>query len=259
MLSDSKLPVLFWGEAVNTACYVLNRVLTVKRFNKTCYELMFNKKPNLKGFEPFGLPCTIVRNKDKQKFGEVADEGYFLGYVPGTPNKRVFNLKSGKIEVVFNVEITSYKPQQSTSSNAILYDYDSVFKSFNIPEFSNADDSQLIQTVISEDDEGEFMPRSSVSMTDAPETSSSAAAYDSSDSGSEPIQGEDFTNPFANVQGEVGSNLGDNLEVDTIATTRANRDHPVDTILGDPTAGVQTRRTIAESTACMLRLRRLGL
>ena len=30
MLSDSKLPVIFWGEAVNTACHVLNRVLTVK-------------------------------------------------------------------------------------------------------------------------------------------------------------------------------------------------------------------------------------
>ena len=108
---------------MNTACYVLNKVLTVKRFNKTCHELMFNKKPNLEGFEPFGLPCTIVRNKDKQKFGEVADDGYFLGYVPGTPNKRVFSLKTGKIEVVFNVEITSYKPQQSTSGPAILYDY----------------------------------------------------------------------------------------------------------------------------------------
>ncbi|KAI3687046.1 hypothetical protein L1987_80736 [Smallanthus sonchifolius] len=47
MLSDAKLPVTFWAEAVNTACLVLNRVLVVKRHNKTCYELINNRLPNL--------------------------------------------------------------------------------------------------------------------------------------------------------------------------------------------------------------------
>ncbi|XP_076887465.1 uncharacterized protein LOC143537621 [Bidens hawaiensis] len=36
MLADSKLPVSFWSEAVASACYTLNRVLTVKIFGKTC-------------------------------------------------------------------------------------------------------------------------------------------------------------------------------------------------------------------------------
>ncbi|GKF93664.1 ribonuclease H-like domain-containing protein [Tanacetum coccineum] len=39
MLVDAKLPVTFWAEAVNTACYVQNRVLVTKPFNKTPYEL----------------------------------------------------------------------------------------------------------------------------------------------------------------------------------------------------------------------------
>nr|GFC19487.1 ribonuclease H-like domain-containing protein [Tanacetum cinerariifolium] len=34
MLADVKLPVTFWAEAVNTACYVQNRVLVNKVFNK---------------------------------------------------------------------------------------------------------------------------------------------------------------------------------------------------------------------------------
>ncbi|GKG26503.1 ribonuclease H-like domain-containing protein, partial [Tanacetum coccineum] len=38
-LADSKLPTTFWAEAVNTACYVQNRVLVVKPHNKTPYEL----------------------------------------------------------------------------------------------------------------------------------------------------------------------------------------------------------------------------
>ncbi|GJY40924.1 putative ribonuclease H-like domain-containing protein [Tanacetum coccineum] len=39
MLADSKLPTTFWAEAVNTACYVQNRVIIVKPYNKTPYEL----------------------------------------------------------------------------------------------------------------------------------------------------------------------------------------------------------------------------
>ena len=91
MLSDSKLPVIFWGEVVNTACHVLNKVLTVKPENKTCYELLNNRKSNLSRHEPFGVPCTLLKTRDQPKFGEKADEGYFIGYVPGSPNNRVFN------------------------------------------------------------------------------------------------------------------------------------------------------------------------
>ncbi|GJS41572.1 putative ribonuclease H-like domain-containing protein [Tanacetum coccineum] len=35
MLADSLLPTVFWAEAVNTACYVLNRVLVTTPHNKT--------------------------------------------------------------------------------------------------------------------------------------------------------------------------------------------------------------------------------
>ncbi|GJY58434.1 reverse transcriptase domain-containing protein [Tanacetum coccineum] len=42
MLADSLLPTVFWAEAVNTACYVLNRVLVTKPHNKTPYELIYN-------------------------------------------------------------------------------------------------------------------------------------------------------------------------------------------------------------------------
>ncbi|GJR04827.1 putative ribonuclease H-like domain-containing protein [Tanacetum coccineum] len=36
MLADYKLPTTFWTEGVNTACYVQNRVLVTKPYNKTC-------------------------------------------------------------------------------------------------------------------------------------------------------------------------------------------------------------------------------
>ncbi|GJV27965.1 putative ribonuclease H-like domain-containing protein [Tanacetum coccineum] len=47
MLADSKLPTTFWAEAVNTACYVQNKVLVVKPQSKTPYELFRGDGPKL--------------------------------------------------------------------------------------------------------------------------------------------------------------------------------------------------------------------
>nr|GEY58110.1 putative ribonuclease H-like domain-containing protein [Tanacetum cinerariifolium] len=47
MLADSLLPIPFWAKAVNTACYVQNRVLVTKPQNKTPYELLLNRTPSI--------------------------------------------------------------------------------------------------------------------------------------------------------------------------------------------------------------------
>nr|GFB70142.1 putative ribonuclease H-like domain-containing protein [Tanacetum cinerariifolium] len=46
MLADSLLPIPFWAEAVNTACYVQNKVLVTKPHNKTPHELLLENQPN---------------------------------------------------------------------------------------------------------------------------------------------------------------------------------------------------------------------
>nr|GFA45274.1 putative ribonuclease H-like domain-containing protein [Tanacetum cinerariifolium] len=45
MLADSLLPIPFWAEEVNTACYVYNRVLVTKPHNKTLYALLHGSGP----------------------------------------------------------------------------------------------------------------------------------------------------------------------------------------------------------------------
>nr|GFA04781.1 ribonuclease H-like domain-containing protein [Tanacetum cinerariifolium] len=47
MLADSKLPTTFCAEAVNTACYIQNKVLVVKPHFKTPYELFKGSRPEL--------------------------------------------------------------------------------------------------------------------------------------------------------------------------------------------------------------------
>ncbi|GJZ89327.1 putative ribonuclease H-like domain-containing protein [Tanacetum coccineum] len=81
MLADSKLPTTFWVEAVNTACYVQNRVLVVKPHNKTLYELFHGRKLALGFMRPFGCLVTILNTIDHLgKFDGKADEGFFVGY-----------------------------------------------------------------------------------------------------------------------------------------------------------------------------------
>ncbi|GKF40515.1 ribonuclease H-like domain-containing protein [Tanacetum coccineum] len=50
MLVDSKLPTMFWTEAVRTACYVLNRVLVTSPHNKTPYALLTGNIPSCQSF-----------------------------------------------------------------------------------------------------------------------------------------------------------------------------------------------------------------
>ncbi|GKB68480.1 ribonuclease H-like domain-containing protein, partial [Tanacetum coccineum] len=81
MLVDSKLPTTFWAEAVNTACYVLNRVLVIKPHNKTPYELIRGRPPLIDFMKLFGCHVTILNTRDHLgKFDGKADEGYFVGY-----------------------------------------------------------------------------------------------------------------------------------------------------------------------------------
>ncbi|GJR87886.1 putative ribonuclease H-like domain-containing protein [Tanacetum coccineum] len=53
MLVDSKFTTTFWAEAVNTACYVLNKALVTKPHNKTPYELIRGIPPLIDFMKPF--------------------------------------------------------------------------------------------------------------------------------------------------------------------------------------------------------------
>ncbi|GJY19822.1 retrovirus-related pol polyprotein from transposon TNT 1-94 [Tanacetum coccineum] len=65
-----KLLCTFWAEAVNTACYVQNRVLVTKPLNKTPYELFNGRAPTIGFLRPFGCHVMILNTLDHLgKFG----------------------------------------------------------------------------------------------------------------------------------------------------------------------------------------------
>nr|GEU42482.1 hypothetical protein [Tanacetum cinerariifolium] len=85
MLADLLLLIPFWAEAVNTACYVQNRVLVTKPHNKTPYELLHGRTPSIGFMRPFGCPVTILNTLDHLgKFQE--KETLHVNFLENKPN-----------------------------------------------------------------------------------------------------------------------------------------------------------------------------
>ncbi|GKF27122.1 putative ribonuclease H-like domain-containing protein, partial [Tanacetum coccineum] len=106
MLADSKLPTTFWAEAVNTACYVQNRILVIKPHKKTPYELFLGKKPALGFMRPFGCLVIILNTIDHLgKFDGKADEGFFVGHSINSKAFRVFNCRTRIVEENLHVQL----------------------------------------------------------------------------------------------------------------------------------------------------------
>jgi transposase InsO family protein len=85
MLDEYKTSDRFWAEAINTACYSINRLYLHRILNKTSYELLTGKKPNVSYFRVFGSKCFILIKRGRNsKFAPKAVEGFLLGYDSNT-------------------------------------------------------------------------------------------------------------------------------------------------------------------------------
>ncbi|GJY07477.1 ribonuclease H-like domain-containing protein [Tanacetum coccineum] len=132
MLADSKLLTTFWADAVNTACYVQNRVLVIKPHNKTLYELFRGRKPALSFMRPFGCTVTILNTIDHLgKFDGKADEGFFVGYSTNSKAFRVFNSRTRIVEENLHVQFSENTPNITGSRPNWLFDIDALTKSMN--------------------------------------------------------------------------------------------------------------------------------
>ena len=81
MLHAKKLPLYFWAEAMNTACYIHNRVTIRTGTSITLYELWRGRNPISKYFHVFGSKCYILADREpRRKLYAKRDGGIFLGY-----------------------------------------------------------------------------------------------------------------------------------------------------------------------------------
>ncbi|GJY30109.1 ribonuclease H-like domain-containing protein [Tanacetum coccineum] len=140
MLADSLLPIPFWAEAVNTACYVLNRVLVTKPQNKTPYKLLTCNSPSISFMKPFGCPLTILNTLDSLgKFDGKSDEGYLLGYFTTSKAFRVYNKRTKKVEENLHINFLEDQPNVTGTGHNWMFDLDFLTNSMNYIHVNSED------------------------------------------------------------------------------------------------------------------------
>ncbi|GJS99713.1 retrovirus-related pol polyprotein from transposon TNT 1-94 [Tanacetum coccineum] len=105
MLIFSRLPEFIWAEAVATACFTQNRSIIHTRHNKTPYELLRGRKPNVEYFHVFGSLCYPTNDRDDLgKMKPKADIGVFIGYSETSRGFQIYNRRTKKIMETIHVK-----------------------------------------------------------------------------------------------------------------------------------------------------------
>lgn len=105
LLIDANLPNCFWGEAVTTANYIQNIVLT-RSTNFTPHELWYGIKPSVQNIHVFGSKCFVhTPAQRRQKLDNKACEMIFPGYDTNSKSYRCYNqtTKSVVVSRVFSL------------------------------------------------------------------------------------------------------------------------------------------------------------
>jgi hypothetical protein len=244
MLDEYKTPDRFWAEAINTACYSINRLYLHRILKKTSYELLTGKKPNVSYFRVFGSKCFIlIKRGRKSKFAPKAVEGFLLGYDSNTRAYRFLNKSTGLVEVSCDIVF-----DETNGSQVEQVDLDEL------------DDEEALCITLRNMSIEDVCPKESEEPTQAqgqpsssnqasPPTQDEDQAQDdgNEDQEDEPPQEED--NNQGGDDNDKEKEDGQEIQGQRLPHPRVHqgiqRDHPVNSILGDIHKGVTTRSRVA--------------
>ncbi|GKD59229.1 retrovirus-related pol polyprotein from transposon TNT 1-94, partial [Tanacetum coccineum] len=123
MLIYAKAPLFLWAEAVATACYTQNCSIIRLRHDKTPYELLHDKPPDLSFFHVFGALCYLKNDSENLgKFQPKADIGIFIGYAPTKKSFRIYIRRTRRIIETIHVdfdELTAMASEHSSSGSVL--------------------------------------------------------------------------------------------------------------------------------------------
>ena len=104
MLKEKHLPRVFWGEAVNTLVYLLNKSPTNSLEGKTPYEAWTRIKPNVDHLRVFGCLAHVKKvSGNLKKLEDRSKPMVFIGYEKGSKPYRVYDPFTGKTHLTRDV------------------------------------------------------------------------------------------------------------------------------------------------------------
>ena len=104
MMKAKKMPAEFWGEAVTTAVFILNRAPSKALKGKTPFEAWYGRKPSMFFLRTFD--CIGHVRKTKLNLTKLEDRStpmVFLGYAEGTKAYRLYDPRGDKVLVSCDV------------------------------------------------------------------------------------------------------------------------------------------------------------
>jgi transposase InsO family protein len=244
MLDEYKTPDRFWAEAINTACYSINWLYLHRILKKTSYELLTGKKPNVSYFRVFGSKCFILIKRGRNsKFAPKAVEGFLLGYDSNTRAYRLFNKSIGLVEVSCDIVFDETNGSQVEQVDLDELDDEEApciaLRNMSIGNVCPKESEELPQA--------QGQPSSFIQASPPTQDEELAQEDEDQDQDDEPAQEEDID------QGgdEDDQDKEDDQEIQSQRPPHPRghqsiqRDHPVNSILGDIHKGVTTRSRVA--------------
>nr|GEW03295.1 hypothetical protein [Tanacetum cinerariifolium] len=115
MLIFANIPLFLLAEAIAIACFPQNHLITHKCFDKTPYELMNKRKPNIKFFCVFGCRCYLFNDYDYVgKFKAKGDIRVFVVNSKESASFKIYNKQTRKIHESVNVNFNEISEMDST-------------------------------------------------------------------------------------------------------------------------------------------------
>ncbi|GJT04999.1 retrovirus-related pol polyprotein from transposon TNT 1-94, partial [Tanacetum coccineum] len=241
ILIFSKASMFLWAEAVATACYTQNRSLIYTRHNKTPYELVHDKKPDLTFLRVFGALCYPTNDiEDLGKLQPTADIGIFVGYAPSRKGPTPMFLMPGQISSGLVPNPVPASPYVPPTNKELEILFQPMFDEYLEPPRVERPVSSAIAVqvpVISAN-----TPSSTTIDQDAPSPNNPFAYADNNP----------FVNVFASEPSSEASSSGDASSAESTHVTQPHhylrkwsKDHPLDNVIGNPSRPVSTRKQLA--------------
>nr|GEU58819.1 retrovirus-related Pol polyprotein from transposon TNT 1-94 [Tanacetum cinerariifolium] len=248
MLIFSHAPLFLWAEAIATACFTQNRSIIHRHFNKTPYELINDKKPDISFLHVFGALC--YPKNDREDIGK-------LGYSADSCDYKIYNRRTKKIMETMNVsfdklsamafEQRSLKPGLQTTARTI-------------PPALEPQDRQTSTVSTTIADIAPTPTNSSSHATNIPITSQDVDELNPNAMS----DGNTFVNPFANPSTSAAESSSlQNVDSSNMHTFyqpyphefQWTKDHPMEQVIGEPSRPVLTRNQLrSDGDMCMYAL-----
>jgi hypothetical protein len=110
LLKSMGVPARFWGEAVVTVVYLLNRSPTKSVCAMTPYQSWYEKKPNVQHLRTFGCVAHVKRvGPGQNKLSDRSTQMVFIGYEPGSKAYRFYDSEKKKLVVSRDVVFEEHR------------------------------------------------------------------------------------------------------------------------------------------------------